>query len=608
MASASVLAEQPADPKPRKWNQMEQKEWNALRGHGDVRISNLRTWRSSWWITNWSDLAEFILPRRSTWLTQSAGGIPSPNNMSRGLEINQSIVDPTGTYAARICVGGLVSGLASQSRPWFAMVPAIKDVDLDAEGRVWIDTTQERIYTILALSNFYQSFTVKCEDVVVFGTGVRIIYEDAETVLHCYNPAIGEFFLANAATNRHNCLARQFLMTIAQIVDFFGVDNCPQDVQKMWAQKGAALDTERIISHLIEPNFGVDAGDGHKTAGVIPGNFAWREMYWVYGSGGSGPLSLRGFNEKPFTASLWSQQSNDAYGRGPGMDTLPDILQLQVETQRKAEAIEKMVRPPLVADMTMKNQPSSSIPGSVTFVPKLGPETGMKPMYEVNPDIKAISQDLAEIQQRIRVGFFNDLFMALSQNATDPESNKITAYQSAAIVNERLQVIGPVIEGMLGDLKDELKRVYSICQRKGLIDPPPKSLHGVPLTIEFVSLLALAAKAAATGGIERLFQFAGNLVEAYPEIKFVVDAQQGIREMADLLGVPKKIVRGQKESTALQQQAAQQAQRASQMAALQHSAQTANVASSAAQNLSQTQIGGGKTAFDILSQQGQAGS
>lgn len=579
-----------------------------MRGHGEARINNLRTWRTSWWITNWSDLSEFILPRRSIWLTQSAGGMPSPNNMSRGLEINQSIVDPTGTYAARICVGGLVSGLASQSRPWFAMVPAIKSFELDAAARQWIDTTQERIYTILALSNFYQSFTIKCEDVVVFGTGVRIIYEDADTIIHGYNPAIGEFYLANAGSNRHNCLARQFLMTISQLVDFFGADNCPEDVQKLWKQKGTALDQERIVSHLIEPNFGVDAGDGHKTAGVIKGNYTWREMYWVHGSGGSGPLSLRGFHEKPFTASLWSQQSNDAYGRGPGMDALPDILQLQVETQRKAEAIEKIVRPPLVADMSMKNQPSSSIPGSVTFVPKLGPETGMKPMYEVNPDISAISKDIEQIQQRIKVGFFNDLFMALSQNATDPGSTKITAYQSAAIVNERLQVIGPVIEGMLGDLKDDLKRVYNIMQRKGMIDPPPDSLKGVPLSIEFVSLLALAAKAAATGGIERLFAFAGNLAEAFPETKYTLDADEGLRTMGDLLGVPKKIVRGQKESQALQQQAAKQAQQASQMAQMQQGADTANTAASAAQTLSQTQIGGGKSAFDILAQQGQAGS
>ena len=124
----------------------------------------------------------------------------------------------------------------------------------------------------------------------------------------------------------------------------------------------------------------------------------------------------------------------------------------------------------------------------------------------------------------------------------------MTAYETSARINERLQTIGPVIEAMLGDLKNELRRVYSIMERKGLIDPPPKSLQGIPITIEFVSLLALAAKAAATGGIERLSAYVGNLVAVYPEIKFDFDASESVREMGDLLGVPPKVVRGMKEA------------------------------------------------------------
>ena len=141
---------------------------------------------------NWADLAEFILPRRSIWLTQSAGGLPSPNTMTRGMEINESIVDPTATFAARICSGGLMSGLASPSRPWFKIVPALKDFKLDASGREWVDSVEEAVYTVLARSNFYNSFAQECEDIVVYGTAVNIIYEDEQDVIRCYTPAIGE--------------------------------------------------------------------------------------------------------------------------------------------------------------------------------------------------------------------------------------------------------------------------------------------------------------------------------------------------------------------------------------------------------------------------------
>lgn len=603
-ANATLLSEQPAivdseakSPLPSWLNEV---QWNTLRGHLENRLMQLRAWRTSWWMQNWSDLSEFILPRRSIWLTQSAGGIPTPNNMTRGLEINSSIVDPTATYAVRVCTGGLVSGLASQSRPWFKIVPAHKKAQLDEAGRAWIDETEERIYTILALSNFYNAFAQEVEDLVVFGTAPNILYEDATDLVHCYNPCVGEYYVANDATLRPNILARQFLMTISQMVDFFGVQRCPPDVQKLWEQKGSGMDQERIVAHFIEPNYGIASGGGDKVVGIVPGNFAWRECYWVYGAAGSGPLSIRGFTEKPFTISRWATQSNDAYGRSPGMDVLPDVLQLQVETQRKAEALEKGVRPPLVADMSMKNQPSSALPGHVTYVPKLGPETGMKPMYDTSIDIRPMAEDIKNIQDRIKVGFYNDMFALLANIPT----GDATAYEIAQRLAEKLTVVGPVIDGLLNDLKDKLKRVFGILQRKGMIDPMPESMKGIPVNITFISILALAQKAAATGGIERLAAFIGNLAQAYPEVKDVFDADQSVYIMADLLGTPQRIIRGEADVQARRQVAAKQAADAQKLGAAQQIANTGESAANAANTLSNTTVGAGGNALAMLLGQG----
>lgn len=600
-ADATLLSEQPAivpegseNSSLPKWLGPDQ--WATLRSHLESRMSQLRAWRTSWWIQNWSDLSEFELPRRSIWLTQSAGGIPTPNNMTRGLEINSSIVDPTATYAIRVCTGGLVSGLAGPSRPWFKIVPAHKKSQLDAAARAWIDETEERLYTILALSNFYNAFAQQIEDVVVFGTAPVILYEDATSLINSYNPCVGEYYVANDGALRPNVLARQFLMTIAQMVDFFGVENCPADVQKLWEQKGSGMDQERIVAHFIEPNYGVADKGGSKVAGIVPGNFAWRECYWVWGSAGAGPLSIRGFVDKPFVVSRWATQSNDAYGRSPGMDVLPDVLQLQVETQRKAEAIEKGVRPPLVADMSMKNQPSSALPGHVTYVPKLGPDTGMKPMYETTIDIRPIAEDIAQIQARIKVGFYNDMF-ALLANIPKGEA---TAYEIAQRLAEKLTVVGPVIDSLLNDLKDQLKRVFGIVTRRGMIDDMPDSLKGVPLNMQFISVLALAQKAASTGGVERLAAFIGNLVQVYPEVKDLFDADQSVRVMADLLGTPQRVTRGDGEVADIRQKAAQQAAAAQKMAAAQQIANTGESAANMGQTLSQTEVGGGASALNVL--------
>ena len=492
-----------------------------------------------------------------------------------------------------------MSGLASPSRPWFKVVPSSRRTEIDAAGRAWLDEVEERVYTVLAKSNFYNAFAQECEDLTVFGTAPVLIYEDETDVIRLQNPAVGEYYLASSATLRVDGLYRQFVMTEAQIVDFFGVDKSPADIQKLWEQKGNALQTERIIAHSIEPNMPI----GSDGVGEVPGGFPWREVYWVFAAGSAEPLSMRGFWDQPFTAARWATQSNDAYGRSPGMDVLPDVLQLQVMTKRMAEAIEKMVRPPLVADMSLKNQPSSILPGHVTYVQSLGQNTGMKPIYEVNPDINGLAQNILAIEQRIKTGLFNDLFLMLEQGRT-----QMTAYEVAQKMQEKLQVLGPVIEGLLTEsLKPKLKRVYAIMQRKGLLPDPPDSMAGMPLDIEFVSMLALAQKAAATGGLERIAALIGNLAGVFPQSIDLFNVDEYVRIMNDLLGNPQLVLFDQDHVQQVRNARAQQQQQQLQQQQAGHQSQVANNAAGAlqmgaqaAQTLSSTQIGGGQTALNAV--------
>lgn len=570
-AGATLLASQPSESTK---TPTKSESWPTEKGLLEGRLIGLRNWRQSWWTQNWSDLAEFILPRRSLWLTQSVGGFPSPNNMTRGRPINSAIADPTATLAVRVCSAGLMSGLASPSRPWFKIQPGIRKFEIDADARMWLDSCEDRIYTVLANSNFYNSFAQECEDLVVFGTAPTIIYEDERDLLRLYNPTVGEYYLSNSSTNRIDGLYRLFVMTVAQMVDFFELENCPKEVQSLWNEKGAQLEVERQVAHCIEPNF-----DLHGT-GKLPGNFTWRETYWVWGSSSEYPLSKRGFVDQPFTAARWTTQSNDAYGRSPGMDVIPDVMQLQVMTRRMAEAIEKQVRPPLIGEMSLKNKPTSTLPGHLTYVTEIGPGKGIRPIYEVNPDVKAMAENIMQIEKRIQVGFFNDLFLMLEQQQI---ADRATAYEIAQKVQEKLQVLGPVIESLIADsLKPKLKRVFNILKRQGMIDPPPASLQGVPLDVEFVSMLALAQKGAATGGIERLMQMVGSMVAVYPTIKDNINADAVVREYNELLGNPQKVLFGPEDVAAQRAQVQKMQEQQQKMNAITQMAEAAGKAAPAA--------------------------
>jgi hypothetical protein len=473
-----------------------------------------------------------------------------------------------------------MSGLASPSRPWFKVIPAARRLEIDSDARQWLDAIEDRIYTVIAGSNFYNSFAQECEDIVVFGTGPSIVYEDEKDIIRLYNPAVGEYYLSTDATGRIDGLFRLFVMTVSQIVSFFGVENCPKEIQSLWNEKGNSLEVERQIAHAIEPNFEV-AG-----AGRLPGNFTWREVYWVYGEGADHSLSKRGFVDQPFTAARWSTQSNDAYGRSVGMDVLPDVMQLQVMTRRMAEAIEKQVRPPLIGEMSLKNKPTSTLPGHLTYVTEIGPGKGIRPIYEVNPDVSAMAQNILQIEQRIQKGLFNDLFLMLENQ---PTADRMTAYEVAQKMQEKLQVLGPVIEGLISDsLKPKLKRVFNILKRKGLIDPPPDSLKGIPLDIEFVSMLALAQKGAATGGIERLMGLVGNLAAAAPQALDNINIDATVREYNELLGNPQKILYGPQEVQGIRAQKQKAIQDQQQQQALASTAQAMGAAAPAAKVLSDT--------------------
>jgi hypothetical protein len=580
-ASAATLAKQ-GNGKPRNELNVDP-GWATMRQHLEARLNMLRAWRFSW-AQHWQLLETYILPRRGIFINTA---MPTPNTMVRGLPINQNIVDPTGTQAMRICAAGLMSGLMSPGRPWKKLKTSTRDVtQLDEEAQAWLEQVNERMDTIMARSNFYDIASQMFEDLTVFGSGPMIIYEDDEDVIRCYAPCPGEYFLASSSANRVESMYRQFVMTVAQIVEMFGIENCPADIVGLWRTKGASLEVERLVAHAIEPNFEINNSSGG--VGQIPGGFTWREYYWVWGTASGIPLSARGFYDQPHVCPRWAVTSNDAYGRSCAMDVLPDIMQLQVETMRKAEAIEKLVRPPLMADISMKNEPSSILPGHLTYVPSIGPDKGMRPIYTVNPKIDELMMDLREIQTRIKTGFFNDLFLMMAQ-----ADKQMTAYEVAQKQQEKLQVLGPVIERFHNEFASPaIKRIFRIMERRKLLPPLPESLQGEPIAIQYVSALAIAQKAAATAGLEAFAKMTGFLAGAYPEAKAVLDPIEYLQIYADMVNVPSKVTRSPEAIKAIMEKQMEEAQQAQAMAQAQAAAQ-------GAETLSKTQLGTGN-ALDAL--------
>ena len=401
---------------------------------------------------------------------------------------------------------------------------------------------------------------------------------------------------------RPETLNEQFVMTVSQIVEMFGLENCPQDIRSLWETKGSGLDTERIVAHSVEPNFDIlDPMGG--SFGRIEGEYSYRETFWVWGAASDFPLSQRGFHDLPFIAPRWWVTANDPYGRSPAMEALGDIMQLQQETRRKAELLDKLVRPPMNAPVELKNNPSSILPGALNFTADT--TKGMRPIYEMPPTaLPGITQDIAMIQARIKVGFFNDLFLMLAEATKD-----MTAYEVAQRQQEKLQVLGPVIERFQNEgASPAIERLFNILRRKRMLPPLPKSLRGIPWKIEYVSMLAMAQRAAATAGIERLLALQGRMAAVNPGVLDLIDDDEVLREYGDQLGVTQRIFRAPEQLAQMRDQRAKIQQQQQQQAMLEKTAtQTGPALAASAQTLSQTPIGGGQTALMAMLGSGGGG-
>jgi hypothetical protein len=252
------------------------------------------------------------------------------------------------------------------------------------------------------------------------------------------------------------------------------------------------------------------------------------------------------------------------------MKVLGDVKMLQKLNTKYLKAIDKVIDPPMRADGSLKGSAINQDPSGITYTNNKmqGQDPGLAPLYEVRPDLAAIQQKIMDTRQSIKNGFYNNLFLMLIE-----QTGKMTATEVAERHQEKLTLLGPVLESIHGELLNPLiDTTYSFCLDAGLIPPPPEEIMGQSVKIEYISILAQAQKLIGLQGIERVAGFIGNLAGVMPQAADKFDVDAAIDEYADAVGSPPSIIRDTKEADQLraarnkQMQAAQAMEQAGQMA------------------------------------------
>lgn len=511
---------------------------------------------------HWRDLSDNVLPRRSRFTI---------TERNKGDRRNKKIIDSTATLAARNLQAGMMSGLTSPARPWFAL--STPDPSLSEFGPVksWLDDVTRRMRTIFLKSNLYNALPILYGDEGVFGTSAMAILDDETDVIRAYTFPIGSYCLSQSSRYFVDTFLREYAMTVRQLVQQFGIENVSRRVKDMWDQGNYEVWID--VGHLIMPN---EEFDPEKLSAKYK-RFA--SVYWEAGNNEHGGfLSESGFDEFPIMAPRWNLTGEDVYGHSPGMDALGDVQQLQAMQRRMIQSVDKMVNPPMTAPTSMRNQKASLLPGDITYVDGQQGQAAFKPAHEVRMPLQELSVLIQETQNRVKKCFYEDLFLMLANS----DRRQITAREIEERHEEKLLMLGPVLERQNEDLLDPLiDRTFAIMLRKGLIPQAPQELQGMPLKVEYTSIMAQAQKMIATAGIERFVGFVGNLAAAKPDILDKIDLDQVVDEYGDMLGVPPKIVRPDDAVETIRQARAQAQEQQARMQQLQQAAQGAKLLSEA---------------------------
>jgi len=533
----------------------------TMRERIEAMRGQLETERSSF-LSHWKDLSDMILPRRSRWFS---------SDINRGDRRTKSIIDSTATVASRTLSSGLMAGITSPARTWFKLTTPDPDLADQQNIKLWLDTVTRRMAATMLRSNLYNSLPILYGDIGTFATSAMYVEEDFKHVFRTYVFPVGSYMVGNDDRGKVGVFLRDTEMTVRQIVDKFGARSESGEVD--WTNISTTVrsqydvgnfETRVAVCHAIFPNADHDCGM------MRSNRKKYRSVYLERGTSGADEkyLSDSGYDIFPVLAPRWEVCGEDSYGTScPGMIALGDIRQLQAMEKDILKAVRKMVDPPMKGPMSMRNQPSTILPGGITWVPdgEAGKDA-FKPAHEVQLRIADVEEKQRQTRERINYAYYVPLFMMLSMG----DRREMTATEVAERREEKLLGIGPVLEQLNQDLLDPLiDLVFEFMLRQNLIPEAPPELQGVELKVEYVSIMAQAQKAGGLASLDRFGQFMQQLFAIDPTSLDKVNRDALIDEYGDITGVAPKILRDEGEVLQIRQARAKAAQQreAAEMAA-----------------------------------------
>lgn len=474
-----------------------------------------------------------------------------------------AILNPEAVRSAQVLAATMQGGLFSQSKPWFNLSLADKDLASWGPVKSWLATAQDIMYRIYAGSNFYTEGQACLLEEAAFGTGCMAQVKHPSKIVQFMRVPPGSYRVALGVDGKIDTMFRTLWYTARQIVMMFGRDKVSDSISQSYDTNPYEL---YQIIHAIYPN------DETNMARLDYSGKLYMSC-WLEKDGGDSDQLLRksGFEENPLATPRWYSVGNIPMGIGPGHRALGRIMLLQEIEKTTMVALHREVDPPLEGPAHLEDV-VSLLPGAYNPLSKddLKARAQIKPILDVKLDLNKVMTYKQDYENTIKKTFMVDLLQMI---ASMDARRDVSATEILERKAEKNLVLGPSVDAQIIDLLDvTIDRTFNICLRGGYFPVPPPELGGAKIDVEYVSILAREQKLVDAQAMRAWASEIASLMQLDERIAveaaLSMDTTEYLSQYATIVGVPDKVMRPEEEirkDVAAVQAAQAQAQRDQQL-------------------------------------------
>jgi hypothetical protein len=510
------------------------------------RINQMEGSRGTW-EDHWQEILDYVMPRKADITFKR----------TKGEKRAEILFDSTAITASNLLAASLQGTLTSPSLQWFNIKLKEEQLNQDRGVQLWLEDCSKRMYEVFNETNFNSEVHEMYLDLVTIGTGALFVEEGnkgfVESKIHFNTMHIAEYYIQENVQGYVDTLYRRYKLSARQAVQEFGEDNLGEKVLKAAKEKP---DKMFNFIHAVEPLEDYERALGKATTKLPFHSCHVCEEDKMIVRGG-------GYNEFPYLVPRWTKATGEIFGRSPSYNALPDIKTLNKAVEIGLKAWAKAIDPPLLVQDDGVIGRVRMTPGGITVVRN---DSAIKPL-QIGSNWQITDMKENQLRTAIRQAYYSDQLQL-------QEGPQMTATEVQVRYELMQRLLGPTLGRFQSEFLNPLiERVFNIMFRANALAPVPEIAEGQSLQVEFIGPLARSQRMEEAVAVERLYQLGMQLAQADPNILDLFDNDTAIRLRAELLGVPKTVLRGPAEVEQMRRQRAQQQEMQQQMMMAQQQAE-----------------------------------